>query len=272
MKLGFADDDELESQFRSFAGEHFASESTIKITGIDKADFLLRRDGEGVLSLQDVSHGSWKPLTVDFLSEDWKFRLARTWNSREVLRQALGAKRGAVLKIVDATGGLLSDAYLMAEWGHDVIAFEQNILLAYLGAEACARVEVHRPLNTLAKKRSLRFVPGRFEAACLDGLKADVVYLDPMYPDKKKSALNSKEMRIVKKCTESMHHWSDGELSELIKECLSQVSKRVVLKRPVWAPQLPAGLNDLLSYELKGKGTKFCVFQAQALSVSSLER
>ena len=58
----------------------------------------------------------------------------------------------------------------------------------------------------------------------------DVVYLDPMYPHKQKSALVKKEMRLFQ-------HLVGGDLDadQLLEPALNLARKRVVVKRPDYA-------------------------------------
>ncbi|MCK4706852.1 MAG: class I SAM-dependent methyltransferase, partial [Gammaproteobacteria bacterium] len=61
----------------------------------------------------------------------------------------------------------------------------------------------------------------------------DIIYLDPMYPERKKSALVKKDMQILQ------HLLGKDENSEaLLETALSYAKERVVVKRPVHAPCL----------------------------------
>ena len=62
---------------------------------------------------------------------------------------------------------------------------------------------------------------------------ADVVYLDPMYPHKQKSALVKKEMRIFQYLV-----GADLDADQLLLPALQLATKRVVVKRPDYAPFL----------------------------------
>lgn len=259
MKLSFDGDLSLERHFCEFSGTDSQFDLELDVSN---ADLCLSRNERGLLSLEVVGEPAWSPLVVDFLSSNWSFRLERTWNSKETLRSALGVKKGTVLSIVDGTGGLLSDSFLMSEWGHGVMAFEQNKLLAFIAAEACERAKQSKPLTTLNEPRCLEVRCERFEPEFLTQQGTDVLYLDPMYPEKRKAALNSKEMRIVKICTASDLHWSEDDIAQVILDCLGKVNKRIVLKRPSWAPPLSDKVAGLMSHSIKGKGTDFCVFPA----------
>ncbi|MGO2403831.1 MAG: class I SAM-dependent methyltransferase, partial [Vibrio litoralis] len=61
-------------------------------------------------------------------------------------------------------------------------------------------------------------------------------YLDPMYPhpeNKKKSALVKKEMRVFQSLV-----GADNDADDLLEPALQLATKRVVVKRPDYAPWL----------------------------------
>ena len=64
----------------------------------------------------------------------------------------------------------------------------------------------------------------------------DVVYLDPMFPARRKSAKVKKDMAALQ---ELLGHQSDG--SELLQHAKSLATKRVVVKRAKTSPHLGTG-------------------------------
>ncbi|MCK5648263.1 MAG: class I SAM-dependent methyltransferase, partial [Gammaproteobacteria bacterium] len=63
----------------------------------------------------------------------------------------------------------------------------------------------------------------------------DVIYLDPMFPHRKKSALVKKEMLAFQQLI-----GDDNDSDELLSICRQLAKKRVVVKRPIKAPYLDA--------------------------------
>ena len=61
----------------------------------------------------------------------------------------------------------------------------------------------------------------------------DVVYLDPMFPHRKKSALVKKEMRVFQQLL-----GSDDDADSLLAPARELAGKRVVVKRPAYAEPL----------------------------------
>ncbi len=210
---------------------------------------------EGAWQLSALEEPSWNPLVVDFLSEDWKFRAKRTWNSKELLRDALGVKRGEKLKIMDGTAGLGADAFMMSLWGHEVIAYERHPVLAFMLMNAIERSREH--YSELEGVGTVGAVGTEANVGEIALVEPDVLYLDPIYPEKKKSALNRKELRIVKKLV-GIAELSDEALSEYILDSLPHVKKRIVVKRPTWSPRLPWKRGSPRMAE--GKTTRFEIF------------
>ena len=75
---------------------------------------------------------------------------------------------------------------------------------------------------------------------------ADVVYLDPMYPHKQKSALVKKEMRVFQHLV-----GADLDADELLLPALQLAKKRVVVKRPDYAEFLLWENNRTLAVKRK---------------------
>ncbi|HBO39366.1 MAG TPA: DNA polymerase I, partial [Pasteurellaceae bacterium] len=90
----------------------------------------------------------------------------------------------------------------------------------------------------------------------MDG--ADVVYLDPMYPHKQKSALVKKEMRVFQHLV-----GADSDADELLEPALKMAKKRVVVKRPDYA-EFFAGKEPHFSRETKNH--RFDIYLTQVKS------
>jgi 16S rRNA (guanine1516-N2)-methyltransferase len=60
-----------------------------------------------------------------------------------------------------------------------------------------------------------------------------VIYIDPMYPRRKKSALVKKDMQILQRL-----HDEDNDAAALLENALLYAIKRVVVKRPIQAEAL----------------------------------
>lgn len=81
----------------------------------------------------------------------------------------------------------------------------------------------------------------------------DVIYLDPMFPERKKSALVKKEMRVFHDLV-----GSDDDADQLLQIALQSGVKRIVVKRPRIAPTLNAATQP--SHILSGKSNRYDVY------------
>ena len=225
----------------------------------EKEGFVFKIEERGGL-LWDNSEPKWKPLEVDFLSSEWKSRVQRTWTSKELLRDALGAKHGDSFRIIDGTAGLWSDAFLCHIWGHRITAYEQHPLLAFMGNLAYEKFKNSEP----DENEKFGSMQGRFSSFALKELllesqkeKIDILYLDPIYPEKKKVALNKKELRMVKKLV-GHAILDDPSLVNFVEACVPHVNRRIIVKRPIWSPELKRSSGSVRL--VKGKTTRFDVF------------
>ena len=83
-------------------------------------------------------------------------------------------------------------------------------------------------------------------------VRPDVIYLDPMYPQRRKRALVKKEMRVLRGLA-----GDDEDAVELLKIALGRVKNRVVVKRPRLAPTLSSMAP---SHQITGKTSRFDVY------------
>jgi len=147
--------------------------------------------------------------------------------------QALGKK---TLSIIDATGGWGADTLLMCMQGYHVTVIERHPVMALMLREAMQRLA-----KTEWAQQGLMTVPTVIEANAVDYfnqergvITADCVYLDPMFPPKKKkSAATNKHMQLLQ--------WllgQDDDAEQLVESALQSGAKRVSVKRPDYATPL----------------------------------
>lgn len=154
----------------------------------------------------------------------------------EAIAKAVGCKNAvAPLTIIDATAGLGMDGFTLASLGCRVTMLERNPVLGLLLYDAIYRYKAcyERDVDV-----SLQFGDARQYLCMLshrvNRSNIDVVYLDPMYPQQQgKTALNQAAMRVVRLLV-----GHDDDTQELFKVALQVATKRVVVKRPSYAPYL----------------------------------
>lgn len=159
-------------------------------------------------------------LCVNFLTPRFFLRIEQT-GKKTLLIKAIGDKgSGKKLKIIDATAGLGRDAFLIAHRGHQVTLIEKDKTVHALLEDGLKRAQ-HKFPETVARMHLIH----------ADSLKnlcaADAIYLDPMFPERKKSALVKKDMQAMQKI---LGHQNNIEM--LLQAALNSKATRVVLKRP----------------------------------------
>jgi 16S rRNA (guanine1516-N2)-methyltransferase len=96
-----------------------------------------------------------------------------------------------------------------------------------------------------------------FLAALTEDQYEDVIYLDPMFPERKKRAKVKKEMQAFQHIV-----GADQDAADLLPLALERARYRVVVKRSASADFL-AGTQP--SYSLEGKSTRFDIFALRKL-------
>lgn len=182
-------------------------------------------EANGRLELHFPRRGGPSPLFVDFV--DGPIGYARRRNRFGLLYQAVGFPRLRP-SVIDATAGLGADAFRLAYHGCSVIAVERSPLLFALLQDGLNRAMRDAEIRTKLGVR-LNFVLADARSF-LQNLQAetdpDVIYLDPMYPLKKNSALAKIEMRILRRIV-----GDDSDAAELFELALKVARQRVVVKR-----------------------------------------
>lgn len=192
------------------------------------------------------------PLYVDFSGGRMGYRLSAERARHERLVRAAGRvpEEGGLL--VDATAGLGRDAALLAAAGWQVLMLERHPVLHALLADGLKRAPALAGALTLVQADSAEWlgtsVPG-----------PEVVYLDPMFPARDKSAAVKKELVWLQWLTESVP--DEQEEAVLLAAALGAARKRVVVKRPVRAAPL-AGRAP--SHAHAGKTVRFDVYGASS--------
>ncbi len=208
---------------------------------------------EAHLSLQKIGSRE-TPLFIDFLSEDAQYRLKKISKKNEILARALGLKKSAASSIVDATGGLLRDSFIIAALGFPVSIFERSPIIHALQADALHRARSTH-LHDITQKMHLYHDDAITALPLFD--KPDVIYIDPMFPTRKKSALPKKEMVHFKKIV-----GEDQDAAALLTTALACARSRVVVKRPRIIKNLTENLAP--SFTLAGSSCRFDVYLLKA--------
>ena len=206
------------------------------------------------LDLRRFGAGRDRPVAVDLLQVDISSRGGG--DPRQPLARAVGCgarRRGGPLWVVDATAGFGEDAWLLASLGCRVTAMERSPIIAALLRDGLDRAKQAKP--TVADRIDLIEGDTRDGLAALDasGDRPDVVYLDPMFPPKRKAALPRKAMQVLQQLV-----GPDEDAHLLLDKALRTACRRVVLKRPLHAATLST-TNPTMTY--RGKSVRYDVYQ-----------
>jgi 16S rRNA (guanine1516-N2)-methyltransferase len=128
---------------------------------------------------------------------------------------------------VDATAGLGEDSFILAAAGFSVLMCEYNPVIAALLRDALDRARIDPDIGEIARRMELR------EGSSIDilgslGWKPDVIYLDPMFPAKKKSGISTKKLQIFQKLETPC-----ANEEELLAAAFAADPRRIVIKRPI---------------------------------------
>ena len=223
----------------------------------------------GLALVQQMSHLELRQLDepkvgavkVDFASDALTFRRLHGGGKKEAIARAIGLKGKDSLHVLDATAGLGRDAFVLASLGCVVDMIERSPVVAALLQDGLDRASFDNELSTWIPKH-MRLFHGVAVHLLLNWqdtepslTRPDVVYLDPMFPHRKKNAAVKKEMRLFQQLL-----GPDEDADLLLKPALALAKKRVVVKRPSGAPFL-AGKKPHI--EMLGKANRFDVYLIQ---------
>ena len=203
------------------------------LTISNSAPFALSWDGER-LSISNHDFSAIGAHFVDFVGGAVGHRRRFGGGRGQTIAKAVGLKPGLNPLVVDATAGWGRDAFLLASLGCRVTMIERSPVVAALLEDGLRRARADPEIGAMVTE-SLRLV----SADAVDWLshcdiEPDVIYIDPMFPHRTKTAQVKKESFYLQQL---LGPATDGD--ELLDTALSVVSyKRVVVKRPKQAPLL----------------------------------
>lgn len=189
-------------------------------------------------------------ILVDFAGGAASYRRQYGGGKSEAIAKACGLNKKRDLTVLDATAGLGRDAFVLASLGANVTMVERNPAVAALLYDGLRRGKQSSELSWLGERMQL--VHSSALQALQQQAAVDVVYLDPMFPPRDKTALVKKEMRAFHDVV-----GSDTDADALLAPALQLAQKRVVVKRPGYAEFL-AAIAPTMS--VTGKNNRFDVY------------
>ena len=239
--------------------ESLASQLQIGFNQDDTLDALTVFDADGVLAVQRGASKE-KPVIVDFVGGKLGHRRKFGGGKGQDIAKAVGLNKGVTPSVLDATGGLGRDAFVLASLGCQVTMIERSPVVAALLMDGLRRASEAPDVAAIINQMSL------VQGNAVEWMRAllqqsspeqfDVVYLDPMFPHREKSALVKKEMRLFQDLL-----GDDPDADQLLPPALATARYRVVVKRPRLAPDLD-GREP--TYRLSGKSCRYDVYALRA--------
>ncbi len=194
------------------------------------------------------------PVWIDFTGGKTDYRRRRGGGRKQTLVRAIGVKGKKQPTVLDATAGLGQDSFVLACQGCRVEMLERNPVIAALLEDGLRRAADDPDIGKLVREKMvLSRGDSLTELARIPpDHRPQVVYLDPMFPHRSKSALVKKEMQILRALV-----GDDEDSDHLLTAALRIAQNRVVVKRPAFAPPLKGPKPHLV---FKTKNNRFDVY------------
>lgn len=185
------------------------------------------------LELRKLDEPKLGGIFVDFIGGAMAHRRKFGGGRGEAIAKAVGIKGAELPSVIDATAGLGRDAFVLAVLGCQVRLVERHPVVWLLLKDGLQRAYQDAELGEFLQQHLQLLDCEHIGLLNPEIDAADVVYLDPMYPHKQKSALVKKEMRVFQHLV-----GADLDADLLLPPALQLARKRVVVKRPDYAPFL----------------------------------
>lgn len=219
-----------------------------------KPDFLLYYDETGLSLSSAKQNRSEKPLHIDFLAGESRHRRLYGGGKGQQLAKAIGLHKIKQPHVIDATAGLAKDAFVLATLGCTITLIERTTPIYLLLNDALERVQQSNDEHvkqiisrmTLVHHNSQHYL----QHLALTDYPA-VIYLDPMFPSREKSAKVKKDMQFFQTLV-----GKDSDAKQLLHTARSKAQKRIVVKRPRHADYLA----DKPSFQITGKSTRYDIY------------
>lgn len=183
------------------------------------------------LELRKLDEPKLGAIAVNFVDGTMAHRRKFGGGRGEAVAKAVGIKGDYLPTVIDATAGLGRDAFVLACVGCKVTLVERNPIVAALLEDGLNRAYQDAEIGGFMQERmQLADIRSILEFPQEQPI-ADVVYLDPMYPHRQKSALVKKEMRVFQHLV-----GEDLDADIFFAPAKQLARKRVVVKRPDYAP------------------------------------
>ncbi|XQW86912.1 class I SAM-dependent methyltransferase [Thalassotalea piscium] len=255
IAIGYVDSTDSDLAKKIAQKWHFHYAGDVAAVANNKAlKFLLQVNCQ-VLELVKLDEPKLGAIRVDFVEGAVAHRRKFGGGRGQDIAKAIGLKHGFTPHVLDATAGLGRDAFVLASLGCQVTMMERMPVVAALLENGLERASLNSEVRDIVERISLVF------SSSIENMDLvappDVIYLDPMYPHREKSAAVKKEMRVFQALV-----GEDLDADALLAPALKLAKYRVVVKRPSYAEPL-AELKPATS--IKMKKNRFDVYVNKAI-------
>ncbi|MDO4434941.1 MAG: class I SAM-dependent methyltransferase [Cardiobacteriaceae bacterium] len=223
------------------------------LTSPPEQDFYLTYEHGGYILREGAKR--FGELSIDFHEAYYRAR-----GGTEYLPKALKGLK--MMSVLDVTAGWGRDSWLLAYRGFQVTMVERNPYLGFLLQQAVQTAQASNSIGTVAARLSFIATDAltylnEYLAKRFDNLLWGAIYLDPMYPERKKQAMVKKPMQVLQAL---LGEAGDGEdlLACARLAIAAGLCERVVVKRPQTAPHLSVDKPD---YSIDAPNTRFDVYR-----------
>ena len=229
----------------------------------DRADYLLYQSVQR-LELRCMKDKKVGAVYADFVAGKAQHRRLQGGGKGQQIAKAVGLHKFPSPSVLDVTAGLGRDAFVLASLGCQLTLLERSSTIHALLEDALQRAErTQRPeIQAIIARMQLYHVDALSYLQTMysdiqaervnQHIKPDVIYLDPMFPERSKTAQVKKEMRFFHDIAGS--DADSDQLLDLAKFC---AKKRIVVKRP----RLAKPLNEITpNFVISGKSTRYDIY------------
>ncbi len=215
------------------------------------------------IALQQTGRKAPGPIIAEFTEGAVDHRRKFGGGKGQMIAKAVGVKAGVYPCVLDATAGMGKDSFVLATLGCKLIMIERSPIVHLLLQNGLQRAlefarEQDAELHQVIHRMQLLAQDSRTYLVSLTPAQfPDVIYLDPMFPERQKTADVKKEMAAFHSVV-----GKDEDADALLPLALAHVNYRVVVKRPRKAPLLN---NQTPSYQLEGKSSRYDIYTVKKL-------
>ena len=236
--------------------------------------YMLHINANG-LTLKPIANTGSGEVRCEFVSGSNRHRINYGGGNGQSIAKAVGVSGKFQPQVLDVTAGLGRDAFVLAGLGCNLTLLERNPIVYKLLEDGLLRAQLQADsdleLGTIISRMQLlnidclqyldalknNSIDNTIDNNTTNNSQPDIIYIDPMFPLRKKSAKVKKDMQALHKIV-----GADEDSGQILDKALANARYRVVVKRAAHAEFLA---DTKPTYSLNGKSTRYDIFALQKL-------